>query len=614
MDVFKTLLLDTPATLANVSGVLPIVNGGTNATTAADARTNLGLGTAAVVNLGTGVATFLTTPSSANLAAALTDETGTGAVVFATSPTLVTPSLGTPSALVGTNITGTASGLTAGNVTTNANLTGAITSVGNATSLGSFTSANLASALTDETGSGANVFATSPTLVTPNLGTPSALVGTNITGTAAAFNINGTVGATTPSTGAFTTLSATGALSATSLALNGYANFAIDLSSSSAASSLIKYKGSTGDTWQAGAGTLNVGDWGVTNATRSVNPIVITGGTTSPTTTFYNNSGAQVGQFSSTGLAVTGALSSTTGANFATSSGSVGIGTASPSSLLHINNGEIKIQNSDYGRVVFVRGSTTVWSVGPRTTDDLYIYREGGSGNVIFNDGNVGIGTSSPAYKLDVAGQSNLNGIRIGLNGDTINASGNLLAFQGNGTERMRIDTSGNLLVGTTNTDPTFNRVNGLVITSGGRLYSRSSGTWDFGLDSTSGIHVSFYTDNGARVTAGSISSSSVTTLYNTTSDYRLKFNVSKITNSGAFVDALKPCQFDWADGKHAKGFIAHEFAEVSPSSVCGEKDALDEKGEPKYQSMQASSAEVIANLVAELQSVRQRLAALETK
>jgi hypothetical protein len=119
---------------------------------------------------GTNVQAFLAVPSSANLRAAMTDETGTGSLVFATSPTLVTPALGTPSALVGTNITGTAAGLTAGNVTTNANLTGAITSVGNATSLGSFTSANLASALTDETGTGANVFANTPTLVTPNIG------------------------------------------------------------------------------------------------------------------------------------------------------------------------------------------------------------------------------------------------------------------------------------------------------------------------------------------------------------------------------------------------------------------------------------------------------------
>ena len=59
-----------------------------------------------VSGLGTGVATFLATPSSANLAAALTDETGTGAAVFATSPTLVTPALGTPTALVLTSATG----------------------------------------------------------------------------------------------------------------------------------------------------------------------------------------------------------------------------------------------------------------------------------------------------------------------------------------------------------------------------------------------------------------------------------------------------------------------------------------------------------------------------
>jgi hypothetical protein len=158
-----TPALGTPssATLTNATG-LPISTG--------------------VSGLGTGVATFLATPSSANLRTAVTDETGTGALVFATSPTLVTPALGTPSALVGTNITGTAAGLTAGSVTTNANLTGAVTSVGNATSLGSFTSAQLAGALTDETGSGANVFATSPTLVTPALGTPSSATLTNATG------------------------------------------------------------------------------------------------------------------------------------------------------------------------------------------------------------------------------------------------------------------------------------------------------------------------------------------------------------------------------------------------------------------------------------------------
>jgi hypothetical protein len=72
-------------------------------------------------------------------------------------------------------------------------------------------SANLAGLVSDETGTGALVFANSPTLVTPALGTPASGVVTNLTGTAS-ININGTVGATTPSTGAFTTASASTSL------------------------------------------------------------------------------------------------------------------------------------------------------------------------------------------------------------------------------------------------------------------------------------------------------------------------------------------------------------------------------------------------------------------
>ena len=100
--------------------------------------------------------TQLAASSSANFASVCSDETGSGSLVFATSPTLVTPALGTPSALVGTNISGTASSLTAGNVTTNANLTGHVTSVGNAAVLGSFTVAQLSTALSDASISGNN--------------------------------------------------------------------------------------------------------------------------------------------------------------------------------------------------------------------------------------------------------------------------------------------------------------------------------------------------------------------------------------------------------------------------------------------------------------------------
>jgi hypothetical protein len=220
--------LTLTGTVFSLTSPVAVANGGTGLT-----------------SLGTGVATFLGTPSSANLAAAVSDETGSGALVFATSPTLTTPALGTPSALVGTNITGTAAGLTAGNVTTNANLTGAITSVGNTTSLGSFSSANLAAALTDETGSGAAVFATSPTLVTPTLGaaTATSINGVTVTGTSTpALSVTGTTAVSGTNTGDQTTITGnagTATILETARLING-----------------VSFNGSADITVTAAAGTL----------------------------------------------------------------------------------------------------------------------------------------------------------------------------------------------------------------------------------------------------------------------------------------------------------------------------------------------------------------------
>lgn len=106
-----------------------------------------------VSGLAAGVATFLATPSSTNLGSALTDKTGTGVNVFATSPTLVTPLLGTPTSGVLTNCTG---------LPISSGVSGLGTGV--ATFLATPSSANLGSALTDKTGTGVNVFATSPTV------------------------------------------------------------------------------------------------------------------------------------------------------------------------------------------------------------------------------------------------------------------------------------------------------------------------------------------------------------------------------------------------------------------------------------------------------------------
>jgi len=97
--------------------------------------------------------------TSAELAGVISDETGTGALVFANSPTLVTPALGTPSSATLTNATG---------LPISTGVSGLGTGV--ATFLATPSSANLISAVTDETGTGALVFANTPTLVTPNIG------------------------------------------------------------------------------------------------------------------------------------------------------------------------------------------------------------------------------------------------------------------------------------------------------------------------------------------------------------------------------------------------------------------------------------------------------------
>jgi hypothetical protein len=129
---------------------------------------------------------------------------------------------------------------------------------------------------------------------------------------------------------------------------------------------------------------------------------------------------------------------------------------------------------------------------------------------------------------------------------------------------------------------------------------------------SSTGTLVNFYNDS---VLKGTISTDGTNVAYNTSSDYRLKDNPQPLTGSGAFIDALQPKTWDWkTDGTKGVGFIAHEVQEVSPSSVVGTKDAVDEEGNPIMQGMEYGSAEFIANIVAELQSLRARVAQLESK
>jgi hypothetical protein len=236
--------------------------------------------------------------------------------------------------------------------------------------------------------------------------------------------------------------------------------------------------------------------------------------------------------------------------------------------------------------------------------------------------GNLGIGTTSPLKPLDVTFASGARRFLASYDDSviTIKGAGSTNApealriigdnirfntgVSGSGTEAARIDSSGNLLFGTTSSfagqSPTAQ-----FYRAGGAVLWLQRGT-DYG-------EVAYFKNFGGT-TVGNITVNASTTTYNVTSDYRLKTVIGSVTGHGKRIDALQPVEYTWnVDNSHTRGFLAHQFQEVYAASVTGTKDAVDAEGNPVYQSMQASTSEVIADLVAEIKSLRQRVAQLES-
>jgi hypothetical protein len=192
-------------------------------------------------------------------------------------------------------------------------------------------------------------------------------------------------------------------------------------------------------------------------------------------------------------------------------------------------------------------------------------------------------------------------------------------------TERMRITSGGQLLVGTT-TGTTLSSVAWRTTLSGAGNNLAVLNT-DTGGATTIGFQAANYTGGGSTIvlfyngsggSAGSITlqsnaSTGTTVAYNTSSDYRMKENIAPMSGALNKVLQLKPVTYTWkSNGYTGQGFIAHELAEICPDAVSGEKDAVDAEGNPVYQGVDTSF--LVATLTSAIQELKAELDATKAE
>jgi len=340
----------------------------------------------------------------------------------------------------------------------------------------------------------------------------------------------------------------------------------------------------------------------------------------------------------------------------------VGIGTSSPSSYAPLTVRKYIVSGSQNNAASFSDAVNATLNIGFTSGFANFVcdagqafYTSSAERMRIDSSGNVGIGTTATGTKLNVLlgtsytigsnwnssvatfGQATssggIAGGALGVSFDTTNGAtlsslnpgvswyqmqlaGTYIAFRtgGSATEAARIDSSGNLLVGTTLGYAKFfvsqDNPNATV------FFNTGTGAGGSALGLRSNINTVGQTNINIEYqgsTKGSIVTNGSTTAFNTSSDYRLKENVQLMSGGLSTVLQLKPVTYDWiSDKSKGQGFIAHELQEIVPDCVTGEKDAVDEEGKPIYQGVDTSF--LVATLTAAIQEQQALITTLQTQ
>jgi hypothetical protein len=209
-------------------------------------------------------------------------------------------------------------------------------------------------------------------------------------------------------------------------------------------------------------------------------------------------------------------------------------------------------------------------------------------------------GTAGSGSAITTGSANSILGAYTGNGGslDIRTSSNQIVLSDGDGNPRLWGDSGGSWMFGTSRS---FARGLVDIPTSGGNAgiplaISRGG---------DGGAFVQFYSTNSTTTVIGNIyNNSNTSTAYNTSSDYRLKENITPMTGALAKVAQLKPVTYKWkSNGSDGQGFIAHELAEVVPDCVTGAKDAVDADGNPVYQGIDTSY--LVATLTKAIQELK---------